>query len=153
MLLRLRPHGRALARPLVVLLGALALAGYAAASVPAGSWQRPGRAAVGVVAVVVVLRWSARPWLRWLTTTVVVTERRVRWRSGLLRRSAHDVPLARVAGVRVEQSLGQRLTRTGTLLLHGLDGTVTVLVRDAGRPDDVAEQVEELLAGAPLGSA
>lgn len=149
-LVRLRPHGRALVLPLLVLLGALALAGYAAASVPAGRWQGPGRATVAGVTVLVLLRWSVRPWLRWLSAVVVVTERRVRWQSGLLRRRTSDVPLSRVAGVTVDRSLGQRLVGSGTLVLHAVNGTATVLVRDVGAPHEVADEIEELLAGAPL---
>lgn len=151
-LLRTRTHARVLAVPLAVLLTSLALAGFVAARVPAGEWQRPGRALVAGVTVVVVLRWAALPWLRWLGTVLRVTERRVVVERGVLGRASRSVPLSRVVDVEVHRSLGQRLVGSGTLVLplagQG-SGERGVVLRDVPRALELADLLEDLLDDLP----
>jgi uncharacterized membrane protein YdbT with pleckstrin-like domain len=148
--IRLRPHARVLARPLLVLLGALALGGFGAGRVPEGSWQGPGRWAVAAVTAAVVVRFCLLPWLRWLSTTYLVTERRVTLERGVLRRSSRGVPLSRVADVGVERTLGQRLFGSGTLVLDTVGERGGLVLRDVPAVRDVAEQLNELLDLVPL---
>jgi uncharacterized membrane protein YdbT with pleckstrin-like domain len=143
--MRLRPHGRALAVPLAVLLVSLAVAGFAAARMPEGTWQAAGRWAVAGLTAAVVLRGSLVPWLRWLTTAFVVTDRRVTLHQGVLRRSSREVPLSRVADVGVERTLGQRLLRSGTLVLDTVGERGGLVVRDVPGARDVADRLAELL--------
>ena len=143
--LRLRPHGRALVRPALVLVAVMGVGGFLAAAVPAGEWRPAGRAAVAVVGALVVLRFSVRPWLRWLSSTLLVTDRRVQLRSGLLRTTSRDVPLGRIADVAVERSLGQRLLGAGTLLLDTTGERGVVVVRDVPRVREVAGTLTDLL--------
>lgn len=146
---RTRPHARALAVPLLVLLVALGLAGFAAARAPDGDGQRALRALVAVVALVVVVRWSVLPWLRWLGTVLEVTDRRVVVEQGLLRRTTRSVLLRRVVDVSYERSLGQRLLGSGTLVLAAVGERGPVLVRDVPSVRAVARQVEDLLDELP----
>ena len=146
---RTRPHARALAVPLLVLLVSLGLAGFAAGRVPDGDWQRAARALVALVALAVVVRWSALPWLRWLGTVLEVTDRRVVVEHGLLRRTTRSVLLRRVVDVSVERSLGQRLVGSGTLVLAAVGERGPVVVRDVPSVHEVARQVEDLLDDLP----
>lgn len=142
--LRLRRHGSALVLPAVALVAVMGVGGFAAAAVPGGGAQVVGR--LGVVAVGAALLWrlSVRPWLRWLTTTIVVTDRRVQLRSGVVRTTTRDVPLGRIADVTVRRTLGQRLVGAGTLLLStGERGVVAVPHVPAAH--DVARTVADLL--------
>ena len=143
--MRLRPHGRVLVRPALVLVVAAGLAGYAAAAIPDSPQRDLLRGLAGVVLLLVVLRGSVRPFLRWLGTTVTITTARVRTRRGLLRSRTSDLPLSRVSHSTVEQSVLQRLTRSGTLLLHTAGDRGAVAVRDVPAALAVADLVEDLL--------
>jgi len=148
--IRLRPHARVLVLPLTVLLVALALAGYGAARLPEGEWLVPGRWAVGLLTMAVLLRWSVRPWLRWLTTSLVVTDRRVTWQSGVLRRRSREVPLSRIADVGVDRSFVQRLLGSGTLVLDTVGERGGLVVPDVPAAHEVADRLTELLDPVPL---
>lgn len=139
--IRLRPHGRALVLPAVALLAVMGVGGFLAARVPPGA----ARLAVVTAGVALLVRLCLVPWLRWLSTTLVVTDRRVQLRSGVLRTTTRDVPLGRIADVGVSRSLGQRLVGSGTLVLAtGERGVVTV--PDVPGVHDVARTVGDLLA-------
>lgn len=148
--MRLRSHGRALVLPALVLVLAMGAGGYAAARVPVGEQQPLLRALVAGLVLLVVLRACVVPFLRWHTTTLVVTDRRVRARRGVLRSRTRDVDLRRVADVVVERSLGQRVVGSGTLLLDTVGERGSVVVRDVPGVRRVAAELEELLAGLPL---
>jgi uncharacterized membrane protein YdbT with pleckstrin-like domain len=152
--MRLRPHGRALVLPALVLVLAMGAGGFAAARVPAGEQQLAVRALVALGVLLVVLRLSVVPFLGWLGTTLTVTDRRVRTRQGVLRSRTRDVALWRIADVVVERSVGQRMVGSGTLLLdvvphgsappgHGERGSV--VVRDVPGVLRVAAGLNDLL--------
>jgi uncharacterized membrane protein YdbT with pleckstrin-like domain len=145
----LRPHGAALTVPVLVLLVALAVGAFAAGRVPDGEWQTAGRWAVAALTAAVVVRWSLLPWLRWLTTAFVVTDRRVTLQRGLLRRSSRGVPLSRVADVGLDRSLRQRLLGSGTLVLDTVGERGGLVVPDVPRAREVADLVAGLLDDAP----
>src|SRR4051812_50175630 len=72
----LHPHWKALVAPVVVLLLTLGVGGFVAAAIPDGDHQGLGRLAVLAVALVVLALWCLRPFLRWITTHFVITDRR-----------------------------------------------------------------------------
>lgn len=129
LLLDLRPHGRALVLPVLVLLVTVGAAGFAAAQVPAGDAQAPLRAGTAVVALLVLLRFALVPALRWSATRFVLTDERIALRRGVLRRHGRDVPLSQVDDVAFSQTLLERLRRSGTLVVSAGDGA-PVLVPD-----------------------
>jgi membrane protein YdbS with pleckstrin-like domain len=148
-LLRVRPHARALVLPLLALLAVLAAAGFAAGRLPEASWQAAARWAVAAAAAALVVRLSLLPWLRWLTTVLVVTDRRVVLERGVLRRTSRGVPLSRVADVGVERSALQRLLGSGTLVLDTVGERGGLVVRDVPRVRALAAEIGDLLDDAP----
>jgi uncharacterized membrane protein YdbT with pleckstrin-like domain len=58
------------------------------------------------------------PYLNWLTTHFVITDRRVMFRHGLLTRSGIDIPLARINSVEFRHGIIDRMLRTGTLIIE-----------------------------------
>ena len=119
-----RAHGRALTGPVVALLLTTFLATFAAGRAGrelSGPARAAAVAAVAVLAAVVVVRRVVVPFLRWLTTTYTVTDRRYVARSGVLAREGRTVPLAHVTGLEVEQTVLDRLFGCGTLVVS--DGT------------------------------
>jgi uncharacterized membrane protein YdbT with pleckstrin-like domain len=126
----LRTHGKALIRPAIVLIAACSVASFLAATIPAGPAQPSLRFIIATVALGAVLRWSVWPFLRWYTTTYVLTTRRLVIRQGVLSRHGHDLPLWRVTDVSFSRTLGQRVLGCGTLVVETAGGPGPLVVAD-----------------------
>ena len=114
--LHLRTHGKALVAPALVLLLLAVGSGIGLAAIPA-AWQ-PWAGGVEFVLVVLVLgAWVVAPYLRWLTTTYTLTDRRIITRRGIINTTGHDLPLSRINNVAYERSLLDRVLGCGTLIL------------------------------------
>ena len=73
---------------------------------------------VGVIWLLVVCWLTLWPFLNWLTTHFVITDRRVMFRHGLLTRTGIDIPLARINSVEFRHGIIDRMVRTGTLIIE-----------------------------------
>lgn len=112
-----RTHWKVLIVPAIV--GLLAIAIGAVGTIFLS--QNPGPWAVlvlWILAAAVFVVWSFLPWLRWLTTTYTITDRRIITRRGILNKTGHDLPLSRIANVQYEISLSDRVLHCGTLILE-----------------------------------
>ena len=147
----MRPHIKELAVPTLVLLVVSPAATYLAAVMPDGDAQRWLRLAVVAVAVLIVLRWTVWPFLKWITTSYVVTDRRLITRVGVIARSGRDMPLSHVNDVTFEHTnLFERMLGCGTLVVESAGERGQLVLRDVPRVEDVqrdlyrlAEQDEE----------
>lgn len=143
----LRPHWKKLVRPALVLLAVSPLATYAIAVVPAGDAQPAVRVAILASAALVVLRWCAWPFVRWLATSYVLTDRRLITRIGVVTRAGHDVPLSRVNDVTFEhRGILERLLRCGTLVVQWGEYGHLVL-RHVPQVEHVQREIHELAEG------
>lgn len=115
-MLHLRTHGKALVWPTALLLVIAVGAGIGLAAIPA-SWQPWGTWVALGVAAIVLLTWVVLPYLRWLTTTYTLTNRRIITRRGILHKTGHDLPLSRISNVAYARSLLDRMLGCGTLVL------------------------------------
>ncbi len=116
------PHWKRLIGPVLVLLLTTAVAAFGAAVVSRTGWDPRARQVVSAVLAGVWLLltgWlTARPFLAWLTTHFVITDRRVMYRHGVLARAGIDIPLARISSVEYRHGLLDRMVRTGTLVIE-----------------------------------
>ncbi|SKK88596.1 putative transmembrane protein [Mycobacteroides abscessus subsp. massiliense] len=116
------PHWKRLIGPALVLILSTGIAAFVAAMVDNTDWQSTAKnvvmIAIGVVWLVLVGWLSLWPFLNWLTTHFVITDRRVMFRHGLLSRSGIDIPLARINSVEFRHGLVDRILRTGTLIIE-----------------------------------
>lgn len=116
------PHWKRLIGAVFVLLFATALASFVAAVVNTTDWDATAKKIVfAVIAAIwlVVIGWlTLMPFLEWLTTHFVITDRRVMYRHGLLTRSGIDIPLARINSVEFRHRILDRILRTGTLIVE-----------------------------------
>lgn len=143
--LALRPHWKELTLPVLVLLVVSPLATFAATLVPESGAERWLRLAIVAVAVLVVLRWTLWPFLVWITTSYVVTDRRLITRYGVIARIGRDMPLSRVNDVTFEHSsLVERLLRCGTLLVESAGERGQLVLRDVPRVEEVQRDVYRL---------
>jgi membrane protein YdbS with pleckstrin-like domain len=115
-----RPHWRmlvvpALVPPVAVFLAAL-LAGLAG-GIAEGSTRTAVRLALVLLAVLAVAWLAVLPLVRWRCTHLVVTDRRLLVREGVLTRESVDVAGATITGVRTRSSGVERLLGAGTLVV------------------------------------
>lgn len=116
------PHWKRLIGPVLILLVATALAAFGMGFVNQTDWQATAKnvvlAVIGVVWLVIIGWLVIWPYLNWLTTHFVITDRRVMFRHGLLTRSGIDIPLARINSVEFRHGIIDRMLRTGTLIIE-----------------------------------
>ncbi len=74
--------------------------------------------AVVVIAVLLLLWLSVKPWISWRTTHYVITTHRVLIRRGILRHTGRDIALQRITDVGFSQSLLDRMVGAGTLTIE-----------------------------------
>jgi uncharacterized membrane protein YdbT with pleckstrin-like domain len=140
LILDMRPHWIALAAPvvvavLVVLAEILLFANFDPPAVVA--WL-----AVAVGAVL-LLAFSIRPLLAWITSHFVVTSDRVIHRSGWLAKRSMEMPLERINDVRFEQSVLERVVGAGDLVIESGGEYGQNLFSDIRRPEDVQKLIYE----------
>ena len=108
--------------PVLILILASALAAFTAGVVNQTAWAAAPKnivfAITGVIWLIVVGWLTVWPFLNWLTTHFVITDRRVMFRHGLLTRQGIDIPLARINSVEFRHGLLDRVLRTGTLIIE-----------------------------------
>jgi membrane protein YdbS with pleckstrin-like domain len=140
--LSVRSHPKALIGPVAVLI--LVVAGVIAVAL-----LQPDNTAVdvatGVVAVSVLTLWSLVPFLRWLTSTYTVTNRRLITRHGILTRTGRDIPLFRINDVAYEKGLLDRLLGCGTLVISDATEKAGVVLPDIPNIERVHLQISDLL--------
>ncbi|BBZ10193.1 PH domain-containing protein [Mycobacterium branderi] len=116
------PHWKRLIGAVVVLVLATGLASFGSAVVNTTDWNPTTKnvvyAVISAVWLVVVGWLTLWPFLDWLTTHFVITDRRVMFRHGLLTRSGIDIPLARINSVEFRHRIVDRILRTGTLIIE-----------------------------------
>jgi membrane protein YdbS with pleckstrin-like domain len=137
---RLRPHGRVLVLPTLIMIATVAVASYFVGNL-AEEWQNNGLL-IGAVAVV-VLFWLL-PLLAWLSRRYVVTSRRIVVRHGLFVRTRQELLHSRGYDVRVRRHALQSLFRTGTIELRTGPDRPLVL-RDIPRPGLVQAALHDLI--------
>jgi uncharacterized membrane protein YdbT with pleckstrin-like domain len=114
----LRPHWLTLVVPVLITIAVVIGVGAAWVVMPAGDLQQPGRLAVGVLGLAVLLATVVGRVLRWATTHFVLTTERLIFRSGVVAKFGREIPLERINDVTFSQSLFERMIGAGDLLLE-----------------------------------
>jgi uncharacterized membrane protein YdbT with pleckstrin-like domain len=135
--LHLHPHWIRLVTPVVVGVLALGLTLFGVLAIPAGRAQQAGQWLVLIAGVLVVIVFTIRPWLRWLTTSYVITTERVIIRQGILSRTGRDIPLQRLNDVSFSHSLWERFLGSGTLVIESAGERGQVILDDVPRVENV----------------
>jgi uncharacterized membrane protein YdbT with pleckstrin-like domain len=141
-----RTHVKALLGPAVVLIVIAAVAGYVSSFTgQAGNAQPLLLAVIWLVAFVLACLWVFRAFLRWLTTTYTITDRRLITRSGILNRRGHDIPIARINDVAYEHGLLDRVLGCGTLIISDASERGHVRLHDIPNVEQVHLKLSDLL--------
>jgi uncharacterized membrane protein YdbT with pleckstrin-like domain len=141
----LRPHWRRLVGPVVLWPVVVGAASYGWFALPSGSARQPIRYVILAIALLVLLRWSVRSVLFWLTTRYVVTNRRVLMRNGVLSRTGRDVPLTRINDVSFSRTMVERLFGSGTLVIESAGDRGQVTLRDVPTVEAVQRDIYRLV--------
>jgi len=150
--LSVRTHGKALLLPTLVLLLTCAAAGFLYAVAPSGDAGRYLRIAVLVFAVAVILIWTVVPFIRWMTSTYTVTNRRLIAQTGILTRSGRVIPLQRINDVSFEKNLTDRMLGCGTLVVHDASEQGGLTLPDVPRVEEVHRTITDLVFSGQDGS-
>lgn len=144
--LHMRTHGKALILPALALVLCGALIGVGLALIPMD--LRPvGQYFIVALGVILILWWSVAPFLRWLTRTYTVTNRRLITRWGILNKIGKDLPLIRINDVSYERSLLDRMLGCGTLNIQTAADAGPIVLDDVPDVERVHVVMTELLFG------
>jgi uncharacterized membrane protein YdbT with pleckstrin-like domain len=95
--------------------------------------------------LVAVVIWVVTPFLRWLTATYTLTNRRLITRSGLITRRGRDFPISRINDVGYEHGPIDRLLGCGTLIVSDASETGSVVLHDIPDVERFHLTVNELI--------
>ena len=107
--------------PVILSLGILGCLGLIL-FMPSVRQQPTLAAAAAILALVLICVLLLRPWIRLSTTNMVVTDRRVIAKFGLISRRAIEMRISKIESIQVDQTLMGRLLGFGTVLVHGTGG-------------------------------
>ncbi|WCC79401.1 PH domain-containing protein [Cutibacterium equinum] len=115
-LVHCRRHAKALFWPVVVgfvaVVGSAALLGLMTVEMRAQYWP-----VVAAIAAALIIVGTIVPWLRWFTTTMTVTDRRVILRRGVIIRRGHDIMIDSLVDVSWQAGVHDRMMGCGKLIL------------------------------------
>lgn len=116
--LRFHPHWKTVLRPLLILTVTVVALLVVLIVVPSGSNALLIRLGLAVLALLIIIIFTAVPLLRWRTTSYELTTRRLRLRAGIISRRGRDFPLMRISDVSFAQGLLDRLLGCGRLIVE-----------------------------------
>jgi len=117
------PHWKVLVLPVLVFI--VAVGGGSAFAAWVSHWRNVGFTShpqwyigIAVVAVLLLVFFVLVPVLRWITEHFVISTGHVFFRTGILRRREHQIPLARIQNMETEVGFWGRLLGYGSLIVE-----------------------------------
>ena len=132
----LHPHWWYFAQPVAALVWSIILGIIALVSDVSGTFGDILKWLM-IVLIIISAIWVVVRYLKWMTTNFVITSDRLIFRAGVLAKMGVEIPLERVNTVHFSQSIFERMTGSGDLLIEsgGEDGQQ--LFSDIRHPDRV----------------
>ena len=124
-----RTHIKVLLIPFLILLVVAGAASYLATV----AWGNAGNVLSWViiaVGVVLILWGSVLPFIKWLTWTYTITNKRLVEQRGVLTRTGRVIPLSRINDVAFEKNLNDRILGCGTLIIHDASDQAGLELKD-----------------------
>ncbi|HNA99356.1 MAG TPA: PH domain-containing protein [Marmoricola sp.] len=140
-----RTHLKAMLMPGVWLLVISGLAGFLS-TLASGGQKSLMLIVIWVVAAICLIIFSLVPFLKWLTSTYVFTNRRLITRSGVLARRGHDIPVPRISDVAFEKGVLDRILGCGTLIVTDASETGQVKLHDIPQIEKFMLAIQQELA-------
>jgi len=138
-----KPHWRAVIVPAIVLIatvfGFALLTTLVVNSFP--DWLHWLRWVVLIGAVLILVFWAIGPFLRWLTTDYVFTDRRIITRSGIITKTGKDMPLAKVNNVSFLVPPLGRVLNYGELQIQSAGENDGLIIKGVPDVEDIQRDV------------
>jgi uncharacterized membrane protein YdbT with pleckstrin-like domain len=144
LVLHLHPHWKAMIRPALVLVLAVAALVAGWVFLPGGTGGAVGMYAIGALALALVLWLTAWPYVVWRTTHYVFTTERVLLQQGVFSRNRRDIPLNRVNDHSMSQHFIERLLGCGTLTIESAGERGQTVLTDIPHVERVQTTLYEL---------
>ena len=106
-----------------------------------GIWRYAAYALAGVGVVLLIQQW-----LRWWVTEIAVTDRRVIYKKGLIRRHTNEMNMDKVESVQIDQSVLGRLLDYGDVTILGT-GEGFETLRTVANPIELRNSITGTLHG------
>lgn len=135
----MKPHWRALIWPMLLLIVVVGLGAFLFTLIPP-----PVNLAIVVLVVVIIVWFSLIPFLRWITTQYVFTNRRVIIRRGLLTKQGRDMPLSKVNNVTFEVTFLGRILNFGRLIIQSAGEDSDLDIEDVPNVEVIQRDVYQL---------
>jgi membrane protein YdbS with pleckstrin-like domain len=115
-----RPHWKVLILPTILFIVIIAAGVALATWISKSNWDNPQWAyyAIIAVALVALIILVLVPFVRWRTEHFVITNHHVFFRTGLLSRREHQIPLGQIANMETEVTFWGRLMGYGSLIVE-----------------------------------
>jgi len=143
----MKPHWRALVWPIILLLlvvfGATFLGTWLFGSL-GGFFGDVGGWIVVAIAVILFFGWVLRPFLNWLTSQYVFTNRRIITRKGFIAKKGRDMPLSKVNNVEFEVPLMGRILNYGRLVVESASTDGDLVIDDVPDVEHIQREVYRL---------
>jgi uncharacterized membrane protein YdbT with pleckstrin-like domain len=141
-----KPHWRALLVPAIVLIatifGMSLLYFWIDSNMFGGTLIRWIVLGAGIL---ILALWAVVPFLRWLTTEYVFTDRRIIVRSGIVTRQGRDMPLAKVNDVSFGVPVMGRILNYGELRIQSAGENEGLTIKDVPDVEDIQRDVYKLI--------
>ena len=99
---------------------------------------------LGLIFIIVVVWGSVIPFLRWVATQYVFTDRRIIVRQGLLSKQGRDMPLSKTNNVTFRQSILGRVLNYGDLDIDSANADGSLIIKDVPNVEEIQRDVYRL---------
>jgi uncharacterized membrane protein YdbT with pleckstrin-like domain len=136
------PHVKQLFGPGILLLVVAAAAVIGAQMLNPGNGLRNGwiNWAAAILPAIATLFFAWR-WLLWNRDQLVLTTQRLISRSGLIAKSTMEIPLDRINNISCTQSVGERVTGSGDLVVESGGETGRAVFANMSKPVDIQREI------------
>lgn len=95
--------------------------------------------------ILILVLWAIVPFLRWLTTDYIFTDRRIIVRSGIVTRRGRDMPLAKINDVSFQVPIMGRVLNYGELVIQSAGENDGLTIRDVPDVEDIQRDVYQFI--------
>ena len=137
----LHPHWWYFARPVAALIGSMLLGVLAKIYADDAGTLRVAVVYFVIALIVASMAWVVVRYLKWTTTSFVITSDRLVFRTGVVSKMGVEIPLERINTIHFSQKVFERLTGSGDLIIEsgGEDGQQRFT--DIRRPDQMQKAI------------
>lgn len=143
--MQLRTHRKVLLKPVawLVVLAAVVVGVWVVA--PMFGLPPSAPLFASAVAALLLVAATVPPYLKWVTTTYVITNQRVSLRTGILTHTGRDIPLYRINDVTFEKQLNDRIFGCGTLVISDGSDREGMVLDDVPDVEQVQRTLQDLV--------